>query len=180
MSEPPAPIPTDLASRIAHYQGNHYKFLLWLMANPSETQADGMRSLGLSLHTRDSWRRDIEGFAATCEAIKTYRGNLRTEAAKAIFQSATIPLAQAMVRRGTGDGRDAQRAGERILEEVGVLRKASDMIGETIDIMAIRIRSTLSSPAIESGASTVQPQLISGHTAGDDNPPSEVIEASRI
>ncbi len=44
-------------------------------------------------------------------------------AAQALFIANTAQISQAMVTRATGEGRDSQRAGERILETVGVLQK---------------------------------------------------------
>ncbi len=102
-----------------------------------------MRELGLAELTLYSWRRDIAGFKETIEAIQAFRGDLRSEYAKAAFNVAIPPLVDAMIARGKGVGRDAQRAGERILETVGVLSNGKDIDGvETIDLIAMRIRRT--------------------------------------
>ena len=46
-----------------------------------------------------------------------------------------VPVVQAMIDRGLGAGRDAQRAGERILEQVGVLReRLSDVLSGGLEI----------------------------------------------
>lgn len=111
--------------RIAAFAGNHHDFLLWLIANPSRPQTEGMRKLGLAEETLYSWRRDIAGFKEVVDTIQDYRGDLRSEAARTLFNANILPLAQAMVARGLLGGRDAQRAGERILETVGVLPKGS-------------------------------------------------------
>ena len=46
-------------------------------------------------------------------------------AAQALFIAKSGEISQAMVTRAVGEGRDSQRAGERILETVGVLQKES-------------------------------------------------------
>ena len=52
---------------------------------------------------------------------------MRSEYAQAAFRAAVPGLADAMIARGLGTGRDAQRAGERILETVGVLPKGDEV-----------------------------------------------------
>jgi len=125
----PDPAPAlSLAQRIASFYGNHHDFLLWLIANPSRPQTEGMRKLGLAEETLYSWRRDIAGYKDLVDAIQDYRGDLRSEAARSLFNKAIIPISEAMVTRAKGDGRDAQRAGERILETVGVLPRGNDQL----------------------------------------------------
>jgi len=125
----PDPAPAlSLAQRIASFNGNHHDFLLWLIANPSRPQTEGMRKLGLAEETLYSWRRDIAGYKDLVDAIQDYRGDLRSEAARSLFNKAIIPISEAMVTRAKGDGRDAQRAGERILETVGVLPRGNDQL----------------------------------------------------
>ena len=119
---PPVAIP--LHQRIAHFYGNPYEFLVWLLAHPADTLSAGMRAVGMDENTLYGWKRELQGFTATLEAVRSYRGDLRAEAAQAVFNKAIIPISEAMVSRAKGEGRDAQRAAERILETVGVLPKA--------------------------------------------------------
>lgn len=138
-------VSAPLHERIAAFYGNHHDFLLWLIANPSRPHAEGMRKLGLSELTLYSWRRDIATFKEVMDAVTQHRGNLRTQYAQAAFNEAIPAIVDTMIERakGTGkDSRDAQRAGERILEATGVLRKDGDMEPgvESISMIALRIR----------------------------------------
>lgn len=128
---PVQPPVLPLHQRIAHFHGNHHEFLLWLIANPSRPQTEGMRKLGLAEETLYSWRRDIAGFKDVVDAVQEHRGDLRSDAAQALFNHAIIPLSEAMIERGKGSGRDAQRAAERILETVGVLPKSGEQLQQT-------------------------------------------------
>lgn len=113
-----------LHQRIAAFYGHYHDFLLWLIANPGKPQAEGMRFLGLQEETLYSWRRDCAGFKECIAAIQDYHGDLRSEAARALLASATVPIAQTMIARGLSLGhKDGQRAAEKILETVGVLPK---------------------------------------------------------
>ena len=122
------PPPTSFAHRIAAFYGNHHDFLLWLIANPSRPQTEGMRKLGLAEETLYSWRRDIAGFKEVIDAIQHHRGDLRAEYAQAAMNDAIQPIVDKMVAVAVTDGRDAQRARERILEEVGVLHKEPQIV----------------------------------------------------
>src|SRR3990167_4386057 len=139
---PPPPTPAPLADRIATFSGRKYLFLLWLIAHPTEHMTDGLRSIGSSIQTLYSWKRKVPGYAEVVEAVRSYTGNLRTEAARALFHDATVPISQAMVNRALENGKDAQRAGERILEAVGVLRKEGDLAPgtEAVDILMLKLR----------------------------------------
>lgn len=70
------------------------------------------------------------------------------EAATARMVEASPATLEAMISRSQGDGRDAQRAGERILEQVGVLDKPGSLPEgvESIDILALRIRRSTQQP----------------------------------
>lgn len=128
-------VSTPLHQRIANFYGNPYAFLVWLLAHPAATLSEGMRSIGMDENTLYGWKRELEGFTATLEAVRSYRGDLRSEAALATFNQAIIPISEAMVARAKGDGRDAQRAGERILETVGVLPKpGADQIAPQVQV----------------------------------------------
>lgn len=58
-------------------------------------------------------------------ALEDRKRTLQTHvvAAQAHFAEHTVEIAKAMVQRAEGKDRDSQRAGERILETVGVLQK---------------------------------------------------------
>ena len=106
----------------------------------------GMRAVGMDDNTLYGWKRELEGFADTLEALRSYRGDLRSQAAQVIFNNAVVPIAIKMAERAQGDGRDAQRAAERILEETGVLHKEGQLPDgvETIDYVALRVRRSRS------------------------------------
>ncbi len=146
-SEATPPVSAPLHERIAQFYGNHHDFLLWLIANPSRPHAEGMRHLGLSELTLYSWRRDIAGFKAVHDAITQHRGDLRSEYAQAAMRQAVPALVDAMIARGLSTGRDGERAGERILETMGVLPKASD----TQPVAAIAIRVVYETRPIAQG-----------------------------
>ena len=146
-----APASVPFPERIANFTGNHQAFLLWLLAHPSTPLTEGMKSLSLSEDTYYSWRRDIAGYAALADELRDYQHVLRQKLAQDVLQAATIDVARTMVVRAKRlgkDSRDAQRAGERILETVGVLRKDGDLPegSESFDMIALRIRRNIAKP----------------------------------
>ncbi len=114
---------SDLYSTIAKFRGNPYKFLLATLKNPDDSHADVAKSVGVTPESAYNWRYALPGFAAALQAVQEHRQDLRSEYARLAFLEAAPKLADAMIARGFGTGRDAQRAGERILETVGVLPK---------------------------------------------------------
>ena len=75
--------------------------------------------------------------------LRTFNADLRSEYAQAAFRDAVPGVVDAMVNRATGNShKDAQRAGERILEAVGVLRKEGDLAPgtEAVDILMLKLR----------------------------------------
>ena len=81
---------------------------------------------------------------------------IQVESAKLKFLAATPEIAQAMVDRATGDRRDSQRAGERILEQVGVLQKeplviihdpSQDVLAKLVMLMAKDMAKSKEEPA---------------------------------
>ncbi len=115
-----------LHERIASFRGQSYLALLALLKNPGLPTTDMARTAGVTDDSIYRWRVEMPGFKDTMEAIREAAGDLRSEYAKAAFNEAVPRIADAMIARATGtgkDARDAQRAGERILETVGVLPK---------------------------------------------------------
>ena len=148
-TEPSAPInagsPTSalsFAQRIVAFRGQSYLALLALLKNPGLPTTDMARAAGVTDDSIYRWRVEMPGFRDTMEAIRSHAGDLRSEYAQAAMREAVPPIVDRMITRAQGDGRDAQRAAERILEQVGVLRKEGDLPEgtEAVDIIAMRIR----------------------------------------
>ena len=117
-----------LVEVIARFQGNQFRFLLASLRDPEMLHSDVAALVGVTAATAYNWRYTIEGFKAAHDAVRAHRSSLRHEYAKLAFEGAIPALADAMIERGKGTGRDAQRAGERILEEVGVLHKETVVV----------------------------------------------------
>lgn len=118
----------SLLDRIASYRGNPHRFLLRFLEDPDAHITEILRSIGVSIGSYNRWCYELQGFKETRNAIRANRPDLRKTAALAIFEGRTIPIAKAMADRAEGTNRDAQRAGERILETVGVLPKGNDQL----------------------------------------------------
>ncbi len=136
-------VTSSLADQVARFHGFPFKALLALLKDPNKSINSILADIGIAIGTYYSWRGALQGFAATVDAIREQKTNLRHEAAMAVFHEQTVPIAERMASRALGDTRDAQRAGERILETVGVLQpltKATAGDGIiTITDLAIRI-----------------------------------------
>ena len=100
--------------------------ILALLRNPGIPVAEACRKSGVSEDSFYRWKRELPGFAQAYEDICNAAGDLRSEYAHAAFLEATPDIADAMIGRAKGDRKDAQRAGERILETVGVLPKGNE------------------------------------------------------
>ena len=124
----------SLAQRIAVYRGKSYALLLYVLKQPDCVWADACRSVGVDQGYSYELRKQ-PGYSAVLEEIRSHAGDLRSEYARAAMAEAIPSLTDAMIARGLGEGRDAQRAGERILETVGVLPKQ----GETLQQAPIQV-----------------------------------------
>ncbi len=133
----------SLAQRAASYRGKSFALLVYMLKQPDSYWADACKTVGVS----DSYSYDLRkqpGYEQLLQDIRSHAGDLRSEYAQAAFREAVPALADAMIERGKGIGKDAQRAGERILEATGVLRKDGDLEPgvESISMIALRIRRT--------------------------------------
>lgn len=135
MASEPASPPSDatpslgssLAQRIAQYRGKSFSLLVYMLKTPDSYWADACKAVGVS----DSYSYELRkqpGYETLLQEIRSHAGDLRSEYAQAAMREAVPGLADAMIARGMGVGRDAQRAGERILETVGVLPKQGDQL----------------------------------------------------
>ena len=113
---------SSLAQRIANYRGKSFSLLVYMLKTPDSYWADACKAVSVS----DSYSYELRkqpGYEALLQEIRSRAGDLRSEYAQAAMREAVPGLADAMIARGMGAGRDAQRAGERILETVGVLSR---------------------------------------------------------
>lgn len=126
---------------IQPFTGLPFSFLIALLRNPTQNYSKLATQIGVKPRTMYHWDFQVPGFKEAKRQIQAREGDLKTEYAKAAFLAAIPDVTDAMVSRAKAAGKDAQRAGERILESVGVLGDASlkPGKGETIDIMALRI-----------------------------------------
>ena len=79
----------------------------------------------------------------------------RVEAAQTHFIEHSLEIAATMTDRALGSGRDSQRAGERILEQVGILDKVSmavasdpslDVLAKLTAMMALQLQAQADNP----------------------------------
>ena len=140
---------STIHQRIAHFQGKAYLVILALLRNPGIPVAEACRNSGVSEDSFYRWKRELPGFAQAYEDICNAAGDLRSEYAQAAFLEATPDIADAMIGRAKGDKKDSQRAGERILETVGVLKAPGLALeaGDSLDYVALRIRKGQALPA---------------------------------
>ncbi|MDO8751519.1 MAG: hypothetical protein Q7K03_10315 [Dehalococcoidia bacterium] len=117
-----------LQQQVASYRGNPHRALLELLKDPDGSINSILAGLGIAIGTYYSWRGNLPFYAATVDTIREQKESLRRAAALAILEARTVPIAEAMAERAVGTGRDAQRAGERILETVGVLPKGGEQL----------------------------------------------------
>jgi len=138
------PPSAPLYQRIAQgFNGNRYTFLMLMLRSPGASQASLAESMGLKPDTISDWKQEVPGFADMLAELRTFNADLRSEYAQAAFRDAVPGVVDAMVNRATGNShKDAQRAGERILEAVGVLRKEGDLAPgtEAVDILMLKLR----------------------------------------
>lgn len=150
---------------IARFQGNPYRFLLFLLRNPGASLNDARRSINLATSpgSLQGWKQ-LPGFRDVLERLKAPTEDLRLAYAKAAMLDSVPDVTDSMVDRAKGNGVASQRAGERILEATGVL-KAPDS-GESTDLSGIALRIYAGKQArIAIGVDTTQ--------AGTDRPQIE-------
>jgi hypothetical protein len=140
----PAPAEEDpqaLYNLVQAFSGNPAAYLIALLRSPTSTYADIARSIGVDPRSAYQWDTRVPGFRAAKQAIAAHTDSLKLEYAKLAMLESVPDVTDAMVDRAKGTGAAAQRAGERILETAGVLRKDGDLPGdmESIDVVAMRM-----------------------------------------
>ena len=142
--QPTSEISAPLHQRIAAFKGTPALFLIAALKHPDAPLTKLAELVGVVGDTPYVWFPRYPGLRELYDEIRSHAGDLRSEYAQAAFREAVPALADAMIERGKGTGKDAQRAGERILEATGVLRKDGDLEPgvESISMIALRIRRT--------------------------------------
>ena len=131
---------TSLYDSIEKFNGYPFQFLLTLIRNPGISYSAAARAVGIKPETAYNYDYNYPGFREAKQAIAAATTGLKADYARLAMLAAVPDVADKMIERATGDGRDAQRAGERILEQVGVLRngpQTGDL--ERIDVIAARL-----------------------------------------
>ncbi len=125
---------------VAKFHGNPFRFLMALMKDPTISQNEALRQAGnLAQSTFYGWKKQFPTFEETFRRVISNRDSLRQDYARAVFLEATPAVAEAMVERAKGTGRDAQRATERILETSGVLGTSQEEESVAVDLVAGRL-----------------------------------------
>ena len=141
-------VSAPLHQRIAALRGTPALFLIAALRHPDAPLTKLAELVGVVGDTPYVWFPRYPGLRDLYEEIKAHAGDLKSEYAQAAMREAIPGLVDKMVSVGQTDGRDAQRARERILETVGVLRKDGDLPEgtESFDMIALRIRRNIVKP----------------------------------
>lgn len=127
-SQPATPaVSAPLHQRIAQYKGKSFALLVYMLKEPDAYWADACRTVGVNTAYSYDLRKQ-PGYEALLQEIRSHAGDLRSEYAQAAMRDAIPSVVDKMIAAASGDGRDAQRARERILETVGVLPKGNEQL----------------------------------------------------
>lgn len=152
-----------LVEAVTSFHGNPHQFLVELLKTPEATYTSICASIGSAIATFYQWRSVLPNFRNTVDRIQSSADSLRNAYVQALFDEKAPAIGDAMVDRATSTThKDGQRAGERILESVGVLSKPGiDLSGaDTVDMIAIRLRMSRSKPQIQPASDVDSPQAI--------------------
>lgn len=135
-----------LAQQVGSYRNGAYLLLMAWLSNPGLTTTQALKEAGISRVTYQRYRRTLDGFPALVDYIRDSAISLKMAYAKQRIENAIPELTDAMIERGTGTAKDSQRAGEKLLESVGVLTgpepaQAGLMDGlDSLELLAIRVK----------------------------------------
>lgn len=116
---------------------------LYMLTHPDEQISDSCRAVQYAPESMYTARSRDKAFAYVMDTIREKGRSLIVEWARYHLRSQAPAIAEKMAARALGDGVAAQRAGERILESVGVLGSPTGDTGiDTIDLIALRLRRT--------------------------------------
>lgn len=141
-----------ISDRIAGYKNGAYRLLMVWLAEPGLTTSQALKLADTSRVTYQRYRARLDGFKGLVDYLRDTAHSLKSVYAQRRIENAIPSLTDAMISRGLSHGKDSQRAGEKLLESVGVLAKPDtgtiNLDGfDTLEIIAARLHKTRKDPA---------------------------------